>query len=78
MIRQSNWQSENECGTCMMVLWHILALLCEVLSVTRIVTDGYCDMWALFRKLIDKYVAMERLIPGNHLITEHGFSGYGK
>jgi hypothetical protein len=39
MIRQSywkmyHWQSEHECGTCMMVLRHILAVLCEMFSIT--------------------------------------------
>jgi hypothetical protein len=33
-----HWQSEHECGTCMMVLWHILAVLCEMFSVTPIMT----------------------------------------
>jgi hypothetical protein len=30
-----HWQSEYECGTCMMVLLHILAVLCELFSVSR-------------------------------------------
>jgi hypothetical protein len=37
----------------------------------------YCDMWAVSRKRMGKHVATERLIPGNQLITEHGFHGYG-
>jgi hypothetical protein len=42
---QSYWkvyhsQSEHECGTCMMVLLHILVVLCEMFSVTSIMTDG--------------------------------------
>jgi hypothetical protein len=32
--------AEHECGTCMMVLRHILALLWEIFSVTAIMTDG--------------------------------------
>jgi hypothetical protein len=48
MIWQSYWklyhcQSEHECGTCMMVLRHILAALCEMFSVTIIMTDGWMD-----------------------------------
>jgi hypothetical protein len=35
-----HWQSEHECGTCMMVLRHILAVLCELITMTPIVTDG--------------------------------------
>jgi hypothetical protein len=35
----SHWQSEHECGTRMKVLRHILALLCEMFSVTPIMTD---------------------------------------
>jgi hypothetical protein len=33
-------------------------------------------MWAVSRKLIGKYVAAEKLILGNQLVTEHGFHGY--
>jgi hypothetical protein len=29
-----HWQSEPECGTCMMVLRHILAALCEMFSIS--------------------------------------------
>jgi hypothetical protein len=29
-----HWQSEHECGTCMMVLQHILAVLCEMFSIS--------------------------------------------
>jgi hypothetical protein len=36
----------------------------------------YCDMWAVSRKRIGKYVATERLTLGNQLVTEHGFHGY--
>jgi hypothetical protein len=39
--------------------------------------DTYCDMWAVSRERIGKYVATERLILGNQLVTEHGFRGYG-
>jgi hypothetical protein len=35
-----HWQSEHECGTYMMVLRHILAALCEMFSITPIMTDG--------------------------------------
>jgi hypothetical protein len=35
-----HWQSEHKCGTCMMVLWHILAVLCEMFSTTPIISDG--------------------------------------
>jgi hypothetical protein len=38
-----HWQSEDECGTCMMVLWHISAVLCERFTVTPVVTDGYVE-----------------------------------
>jgi hypothetical protein len=34
------WQSEHECDTCMIVLRHILAVLCEMFSITRVMTDG--------------------------------------
>jgi hypothetical protein len=44
MISESYWkmhhrQSEHECDTCMMVLWHILAMLSEIYSITPIMTD---------------------------------------
>jgi hypothetical protein len=29
-----NWQPEHECGTCMMVLLHIVAALCEMFSIS--------------------------------------------
>jgi hypothetical protein len=32
--------AEHECGTCVMVLRHILAVLCEIFSITAIMTDG--------------------------------------
>jgi hypothetical protein len=38
-----HWESEQKCGTCAMVLRHILAVLCEMFSVTRIMTDGYVE-----------------------------------
>jgi hypothetical protein len=37
----------------------------------------YCDVWVISRKRMDKHVATESLIPGNQLITGHGFHGYG-
>jgi hypothetical protein len=45
MISQSywkmyHWQSDHEWGICMMVLRHILAALCEMFSVTPIMTGG--------------------------------------
>jgi hypothetical protein len=44
MILQSywniyHWQSERKCGTCMIVLRHILAVLCQMFSVTPITTN---------------------------------------
>jgi hypothetical protein len=36
----------------------------------------YCDMWAVSKKRISKYVATKRLILGHQLVTEHGFYGY--
>jgi hypothetical protein len=38
------WQSEHECDMCMVVLWHILAVLCEMFSVTPIMS-GYGGPW---------------------------------
>jgi hypothetical protein len=35
-----HWQSEPECGTCMMVPRRILAVLCEMFTITPIITDG--------------------------------------
>jgi hypothetical protein len=32
--------AEHNCDTCMMMLRHILAVLCEMFSVTAIMTDG--------------------------------------
>jgi hypothetical protein len=32
--------AEHECGTCMMVLRHILAVLCEMFLVRRVMTEG--------------------------------------
>jgi hypothetical protein len=43
MICQSYWQSKHERGTCVMVLRHILAVLCEVFSVIAIMTDGQVE-----------------------------------
>jgi hypothetical protein len=41
------------------------------------ISGKYCDMWAVSRKRMGKHFATERLIPGNQLISEHGFQGYG-
>jgi hypothetical protein len=30
--------------TCVVVLWHISAVLCEMVSVTRIMTDGWVEL----------------------------------
>jgi hypothetical protein len=38
-----HWQPEHEYGTCMMVLRHILAVLCETFSVTSIIFDEYAE-----------------------------------
>jgi hypothetical protein len=38
-----HWKSQHECGTCMMVLRHILTVLCEMFTITRIMTDGYVE-----------------------------------
>jgi hypothetical protein len=35
--------SEHECGAYMMVLRHILAVLCEMFSITLIMTGGYLE-----------------------------------
>jgi thiol:disulfide interchange protein len=35
-----HWQSEHESGTCMMVVCQILAVLCEMFSVTPVMTYG--------------------------------------
>jgi hypothetical protein len=35
-----NWQAGLECGTCTMVLRHILAV---IFSITFILTDGYAE-----------------------------------
>jgi hypothetical protein len=48
MIDQSYWkmyhlQSEHECGTCMMVLQHILAVLCKMFSITLAMGDGQVE-----------------------------------
>jgi hypothetical protein len=37
---------------------------------------SYCDMWTVSKKRIRKHVIMERSIPGNQMITDHGFHGY--
>jgi hypothetical protein len=34
------------------------------------------DIWVVSKKLINKYVASERLILRKQLVTEHGFHGY--
>jgi hypothetical protein len=33
--------AEHECGTCIIMIRHILAALCEMFSITPIVTDGW-------------------------------------
>jgi hypothetical protein len=45
---QSSWkvyhrQSQHECDTCVILLRHILAVLCEMSSITPIMTDGYVE-----------------------------------
>jgi uncharacterized Fe-S radical SAM superfamily protein PflX len=45
-------------------------MTCDILYV-------YCDIWAVSRKRIGKYVATERLILGYQPVTERGFHGYG-
>jgi hypothetical protein len=35
--------AEHECGTCMMVLRYILAVLCVMFTTTPIMTDGYVE-----------------------------------
>jgi hypothetical protein len=42
-----HWHSGHECGTCVMVLRHILAVLCEMLSITPIMTDGNIEQKTL-------------------------------
>jgi hypothetical protein len=42
-----HWQSEHECGTCMMVLRHLFVVLCEMSSITSIMTDGPGIVWLL-------------------------------
>jgi hypothetical protein len=54
MIGQSygkmyHWQSEHECGTYMMVLRHISAVLCAMFPITPIMTDGHCMASTLAR-----------------------------
>jgi hypothetical protein len=39
LLEDVDWQSEHECGTCMMVLRHILAVLCEMFSITPIMIE---------------------------------------
>jgi hypothetical protein len=41
--KKYRWQSEYERGTCKMVLRHILAVLCEMLSLTPIMADGKAE-----------------------------------
>jgi hypothetical protein len=41
LLELYHWQSEHGYGTCMMVLRHILAVLCEMFSVTPNNTDGW-------------------------------------
>jgi hypothetical protein len=38
-----HWQSEHECDICMMLLRHILVVLCEMFSVTPIMSDGQVE-----------------------------------
>jgi hypothetical protein len=40
LLDDNHWRREQECGTFMMVLRHILAMLCEMLPITPIMTDG--------------------------------------
>jgi hypothetical protein len=35
-----HWQLKQECGACVMVLRHILAVLCEMFSITHITANG--------------------------------------
>jgi hypothetical protein len=35
-----HWRSEHECGTCMIVLRDIAAVLCDMFSVTAIMANG--------------------------------------
>jgi hypothetical protein len=39
-IKMYHWQLEHECGTCMMVLQHILAVLCNMFLITSIMANG--------------------------------------
>jgi hypothetical protein len=38
-----HWQSEHECGTRVMVLRYILAVLREMFSVTPVMPDGWVE-----------------------------------
>jgi hypothetical protein len=58
-------------------VYHQTAAFCCAFSVgKRARCKGYCDMWAISMKWVSKHVATDRLILGNHLITEHSFHGY--
>jgi hypothetical protein len=52
MICQSHWKinmgcQEHERGTYVMELWHILAMLCEMISITPILTNGQAQQGPL-------------------------------
>jgi hypothetical protein len=38
-----HWYSEYECGICMVVLRHILAVLCEMFAITLNMNNGYIE-----------------------------------
>jgi hypothetical protein len=38
--KMCHWLPQHECGACMMVLGHSVALLCEMFSVTAITAGG--------------------------------------
>jgi hypothetical protein len=52
------------------------AYLNDTSSSTSHLVGIYCDIWAVSRKRIGKYVAAERLILGNQLVTEHVLHEY--
>jgi hypothetical protein len=54
-------------------LWMILVEK----GLLKFTGEWYCNTWAVSGKQMGKHVATERLIPGNQLITKHGFHGYG-
>jgi hypothetical protein len=41
--KMCHWQSEHECDTCMTLLRHTIAVLCEIFSVTPILTVGQVE-----------------------------------